>query len=110
MERFVSGDVVIVEFPFSDLSATKKRPALVVQELQGADVLLVQITHKSHYPAEEIKMLQTDIKNGKLKQESYLRYTKLFTIDRSLIQYRAGTVTLPKLQAIKQKIAQFILS
>ncbi len=44
MGRFVKGDVVIMPFPFSDLSASKKRPALVVASLAGDDVILCQIT------------------------------------------------------------------
>ncbi|MBP2132373.1 hypothetical protein J2128_000294 [Methanomicrobium sp. W14] len=33
MERFVKGDVLVVPFPFSDLSKTKKRPVLVIASL-----------------------------------------------------------------------------
>jgi mRNA interferase MazF len=44
MRAFVKGDVVVAPFPFSDLSATKKRPALVVATLTGDDVILWQIT------------------------------------------------------------------
>lgn len=44
MGRFVKGDVVVVPFPFSDLSTTKRRPALVVADLTGDDVVLCQIT------------------------------------------------------------------
>jgi mRNA interferase MazF len=44
MGRFVKGDVVVLPFPFSDLSATKRRPALVVAALRGDDIILSQIT------------------------------------------------------------------
>lgn len=40
MGEFVKGDVVVAPFPFSDLSAAKKRSALVVAALTGDDVLL----------------------------------------------------------------------
>ena len=40
MERFVKGDVVVVPFPFSDLTYAKRRPALVVAELEGDDLIL----------------------------------------------------------------------
>jgi hypothetical protein len=45
--RFVKGDVVVAPFPFSDLSAAKKRPALVVASLTGDDVILCQITSQT---------------------------------------------------------------
>ena len=38
MGKFVKGDVVVVPFPFSDLTANKKRPTLVVAALVGDDV------------------------------------------------------------------------
>ncbi|MBA3044553.1 type II toxin-antitoxin system PemK/MazF family toxin, partial [archaeon] len=44
MAEFIKGDVVVVPFPFSDLMQTKRRPALVVAELKGDDVILCQIT------------------------------------------------------------------
>jgi hypothetical protein len=47
MGRFVKGDVVVAPFPFSDLSAAKRRPALVVASLTGDDVILCQITSKA---------------------------------------------------------------
>jgi mRNA interferase MazF len=44
MAGFVKGDVVVVPFPFSDLAASKRRPALILAELDGDDCILCQIT------------------------------------------------------------------
>ena len=44
MAKFVKGDVVVVPFPFSDLTQAKRRPALVVSTLEGDDLILCQIT------------------------------------------------------------------
>ena len=44
MARFVKGDIVVVPFPFSDLTSAKRRPALVIAELEGDDFILFQIT------------------------------------------------------------------
>lgn len=38
MEKFIKGDVVVIPFPFSDLSQSKRRPALVVANLKGDDI------------------------------------------------------------------------
>ena len=42
MERFVKGDVVVVPFPFSDLTQAKRRPALIIAELEGTDLIFCQ--------------------------------------------------------------------
>mgnify|MGYP001613428797 FL=1 len=44
MERFVKGDVIVLPFPYTDLSTTKKRPALVIATLRGENIILAQIT------------------------------------------------------------------
>ncbi|MEH2172739.1 hypothetical protein [Nostoc sp.] len=44
MVGFIKGDIVIVPFLFSDLTKTKRRPALVIATLQGNDLILSQIT------------------------------------------------------------------
>jgi len=38
LERFIKGDVVVIPFSFSDLSQYKKRPALVVANLEGGEL------------------------------------------------------------------------
>ena len=43
MAGFVKGEIVVLPFPFSDLSAAKRRPALVLADLQGQDIILCQI-------------------------------------------------------------------
>lgn len=40
MERPVKGDIVVIPFPFSDLSDAKRRPALVSATLAGEDIIL----------------------------------------------------------------------
>ena len=44
MARFVKGDVVVVPFPFSNLTQAKRRPVLVIADLEGDDAILCQIT------------------------------------------------------------------
>lgn len=48
MGIFMKGEVVIIPFPNSDLSTSKKRPALVIADLKGYDVILSQITTSSY--------------------------------------------------------------
>ena len=47
MAGFVKGEVVVIPFPFSDLSGSKRRPALVLADLPGDDIILCQITSQN---------------------------------------------------------------
>jgi mRNA interferase MazF len=56
MEKFVKGDVVVIPFPFSDLSNYKKRPALVIANSFGEDIILAQITRSINLNNFSIKI------------------------------------------------------
>lgn len=70
MARFVKGDVVIVPFPFSDLTQAKRRPALVVAGLQGNDLILCQITSQLFRDQYVIAIDSDDFESGTLRQSS----------------------------------------
>ena len=68
MEGLVKGDIIVTPFPFSDLKSNIKRPALVVSNLKGEDVILCQITSKSHFnDPYQIKLNNKVFLEGKLK-------------------------------------------
>ena len=90
MGRFVRGDVVVVPFPFSDLSAAKRRPALVLAELSGDDVILGQITSQVKTDGYSVPITSPDFTSGKLDQDSNACPNRLFTADSNIVVYRAG--------------------
>ena len=90
MGGFVKGDVVVVLFPFSDMSAAKKRPALVLAPLDGDDVILCQITSRSVHDRYAIAINDQDFVSGSLRHESNIRPNRLFTADTRIIQYTVG--------------------
>ncbi len=94
----------IIPFPFSDLRSSKKRPALVVANLDGDDVILAQITSGARYDNYSITLSNTDFKKGKLIQNSMIRPNKLFTADKSIILYKIGLLNGIKIKQIEQKL------
>ena len=100
MEGFVKGDIVATLFPFSDLKSIIKRPALVLANLGGNDVILCQITKKERPDRNKLELNPNDIIGGNLKLKSFIRPSKLFTIDESLILYKIGTLRDNKLKDV----------
>jgi len=108
MGGFVKGDVVVMPFPYSDLSATKKRPALVIAALDGDDVILCQITSQSISDNYGVSLNAADFKEGGLKHTSNIRPNRLFTGDARIVSYRAGRIKDVKVQEVIQKIIRII--
>jgi mRNA interferase MazF len=92
MERFVKGDVVVLPFPFSDLSGAKRRPALVLVDLPGDDLILCQITSRQTKDNYAIPLENTDFTLGSLPSSSSIRPTRIFTADKNIIVRKAGRV------------------
>ena len=69
MARFVKGDVVVIPFPFSDLTRAKRRPALVIAELEGDDLILCQITSQQIRDRYAVSIEENDFETGTLMQK-----------------------------------------
>ncbi len=104
MGRFIKGDVVVTPFPFSDLTANKKRPALVVADLSGDDIIICLITSQNARDNYAISLSNEDFESGSLRKNSNVRPNRLFTIDAKVISYRIGNLKRQKMQKITDKI------
>jgi mRNA interferase MazF len=108
MERFIKGDVVVVPFPFSDLTKAKRRPALVIAELEGDDLILCQITSHSIRDKYAVSINENDFETGTLRQRSNVRPNRIFTADRHIILYRVGHLKLEKINQIIERIVSIL--
>jgi mRNA interferase MazF len=100
MGAFVRGDVVVVPFPFSDLSSSKRRPALVLADLPGDDIILCQITSQFSKDTSAILLTMADFISGSLKTDSFIRPNRLFTADKNIIAYKTGVISVKKQQEV----------
>jgi mRNA interferase MazF len=108
LARFVKGDVVVVPFPFSDLTQSKRRPALVIAELTGKDVILCQIT--SQWINDEYAILIDDknFDEGGLKQRSHIRPNRIFTADSSIILFSVGHLKKKTIDDVIGKLIEIL--
>ena len=108
MARFVKADVVVLPFPFSDLSQTKRRPALVVAEAGGNELLLCQITSQAVRDRHAVVLNVTDFQAGSLNKQSNVRPNRIFTADAGLIVYSAGRLLATKTSEVVEKLVALL--
>lgn len=77
--------VVVVPFPFSDLSQAKLHPALALAAAGRGDWVLCQITSNPYGDPRAIALASQDFAVGSLRATSCVRPGKLFTANRDLI-------------------------
>jgi len=102
------GDVVIIPFPYSDLSKSKRRPALVLAEAGRGDFLLCQITSKQYGDIHALSLNETGFLSGGLKRESFIRGARIFTANESLILGVAGHLTHSKLSEVISQLIEML--
>ena len=104
-----AGAVVLVRFPFSDLSQTKLRPAVVLAAVGRGDCsILCQITSKPYADTSSIKLDNDAFESGSLQVTSYARPAKLFTANQNLITSHVGNLKGATLQRIAQVVAGIV--
>jgi mRNA interferase MazF len=104
MGKLSIGDVVFVAFPFSDLTNTKLRPAVILLDAERGDWVLCQITSKAYTDAQAIQLTEEHFSIGKLDLTSYVRPTKLFTANQEIIKKQVGRLHKTTYQVITLRI------
>ncbi len=110
--RYNQGDVVWVNFPFTDGVGAKRRPALVISGTRvnkHGDYLLMQITSKSHDDGLSYPLSEADYSEKPLEIISYLRLHKIFILSEALIIGKASTLSRGSFEAIKTSFIKQIL-
>jgi len=110
METFAASSVVLITFPFSDLSRSKLRPAVVLADVGRGDWIMCQITSNPYADSDAILLTDESFVSGSLQRRSYARPGKLFTANQSLVSGVAGTLKTTARMEIIKKIEQLLRS
>jgi mRNA interferase MazF len=98
------GDIVLVPFPFTDLTGQKRRPALVISpdRFDREDVILCAITSRvpGRLPPWDLPLVAEDLVDGILPRPSIVKIGKLFTMHRRLVVGRFSTIRPAKLAEV----------
>ena len=109
---FERGDVVLIPFPFTDLSSLKQRPVLVLSHRayngSSPDFIVCGITSVLSGRPHAIPLLPTDMARGSLPLESRIRADKIFTLHQSLVKRRLGRVKPGVLAEVKKELLSLL--
>ena len=97
-------EIVLVPFPYSDLSSTKRRPVLIVSNnLYNAafpDILVCVITSNLYKDDYFVELSNNDLEMGMLPELSVIKCHKLFTIDQTRILRRFSIIDEKKFEEV----------
>ena len=110
MGLLAAGSVVLVRFPFSDLSQSKLRPAVVLADCGRGDWLLCQITSNPYSDSRAVQLADSDFRTGSLRVTSYARPAKLFTAHHTLIATDIGILQDASLKRITDVVVHLLQS
>ena len=103
-----AGAIVLVQFPFSDLSRTKLRPAVVLADAGRGDYVLCQVTSKAYGDRRAVRLEDADLAKGSLRITSFAHPGKLFTASRDLITAEVATLNPRTLKQVVEAVTDLL--
>lgn len=107
LNKYKKGEILVVPFPFTDNSTTKRRPAVIISTFKE-DVIVALITSKEQRGEYVARIKEEDFLEGKLKYASYVKVNRIFTVANKLIIKKAGTLKKEKVLEIERKLVRLI--
>ena len=106
------GDIVLVSFPFTDLTSSKRRPALVLSpdsfNATGRDLVLAAITSHITDDPNAVRLRRGDFAEGGLPKASMVKTTKLFTMHSTLVVKWIGALRTGKMEEVLRNGARVL--
>ena len=105
-------DIILIKFPFSDLSGAKVRPALVISNNQyntkNLDTVVLAMTSNLFKSEYKVIVESKDLDNGSLPVKSAIRVDKPFSVLQSKVLKIQGKLNITKFKAVENTILKLI--
>jgi|SRR3989344_1688233 len=106
---FEQRDIVLIPFPYSDLTGSKQRPALIISNNKlnkTEDRICCLVTTN---PARDCILIEKDsFKEGKLPFKSWIKPHRLFTIDKKIIKRRLCKINESLYKKVLKSLSEYI--
>lgn len=107
MTSYKFGQIILVEFPHTDLVKTSKRPAIVIYDAKDQDVVVARVTTQKHETEADYQI--HNWKECGLLAESYIRLGKLATIEKQYIIKQMGVLKTAETEVLKSMLKKMLL-
>ncbi len=102
------GDLLLVPFPFTDLSAAKRRPVLAITPADGyGDFIALPVTSRPQI-AHGLALTAADLVSGSLPAASWIRTNRVVTLNSGLIVKCVGRVSDAVVAAAIARLCAYI--
>lgn len=105
---YLFGEVLIINFPFSDGLRSKRRPVMVIKDTADTDILIAKVTSQSYNTEFDIYINEWQMTG--LLSASYVRIHKIQTIHSSLVFGNIGRLENNDLKLVGRTFANLILN
>ncbi len=106
------GEIVLVPFPFTDLSDFRQRPVLVLSKSQdnkiSDDLVTCGITSNLKNAKYSILIDNKDLEEGSIPKKSRIKVNKLFTLEKRIIRKSVGRINKSTFEKVKKEFSRLI--
>jgi mRNA interferase MazF len=108
------GDIVLIPVPFTDLSSQKRRPVIVISNdtynRSSADIVVVAMTSNPTAAPYSFPIRSSDLSEGTLNRPGTVRVDKIYTLAKSIVVRKFGTVSANVIDQIRQTLVDLTAS
>lgn len=109
---FEQGDILIVPFPFSDLSSIKQRPVLILSKSsynrEAEDIVTCGITSNLRDAMHSVLIDNKDLESGSIPRASRIKVDKLFTIEKSIVKKKIGKINYLTMDMVRKEFINLV--
>jgi len=109
---YKQGDILLIPFPYSDLTSTKQRPVLVLSNTyyneSYQDIVVAAITSNITEKVYSIHIATDDLDEGELKMDSAVRVDKVYTFSKRIVNKKFGHLKAASFESVKQQLMHLL--
>lgn len=110
--RYNQGDVVLLPFPFTDLTTAKQRPAVVISperyHKSHADLIVLALTsHVAGRDAHDYLLSPEEQRAAGLPKPSLVKIGKVLTLEETLVRKKLGALPAESIRRLLRQFQDF---